>query len=442
MRLHIKLSSTRKAVTLIEVVIDMAILSLISTVVIMAMASSIKTVNQSSRVAAAGQLVNEKLEHIRNLSYDSLATQNGPIVPQGNILDQESVTRDKFQFVVHTDIRYVDDAYDSLVGSGDLNPADYKRVTITVLDTDSSVLATLSTDIASRAAETASNTGVLKLKVLDANGSPVPDATIVLTNASVNPPVNVTTTTDAAGGVFIPNLTPAGNYHIVASKVNYSSDSTTPISVANPSPTNPDATILLQQPTEVTLSIDLTSSLTINITGVVVFGGDAALVGQKLIGQNPDVVKNQVLFVINPIVQISNLEFDSYNITPPIGFFIKTCSPTLPIIVSPNSAITVNCDFTIDPTDVRISNINPNQFTAAAGVSIEISGANLTLPEFSLQRGSDAEIPFNTGLTVGQNNTLVSGTVDFSALTLGSYDLIYRDAQGHTARQTEAIVIE
>jgi len=90
--------------------------------------------------------------------------------------------------------------------------------------------------------------------------------------------------------VFIPNLTPASKYHIVASKVNYSTDSTTPISVANPNPTNPDATVLLQQPTDVTLSIDLTSALTINLTGATI-GSNAKLIGQKLIGQNPDVYK-------------------------------------------------------------------------------------------------------------------------------------------------------
>jgi len=152
-------------------------------------------------------------------------------------------------------------------------------------------------------------------------------------------------------------------------------------------------------------------------------------------------IKNQISFVVSPSVQLNNLEFDSYYHHPPNGNWIKTCSPTLPIAISPSTTATLTCEWTADSSDVRISDINPNQFTPSAGVSIEITGANLTIPAFSLQLGVNAEIPFSSGLTVGQGNTLVSGTVNFSALSPGTYDLIYRDASGHTARQIEAITI-
>ena len=51
----------------------------------------------NSRSAALG-LANEKMEYLRDLPYDSLATQNGDIYPGGSITDNQEITRNNIKF--------------------------------------------------------------------------------------------------------------------------------------------------------------------------------------------------------------------------------------------------------------------------------------------------------------------------------------------------------
>ena len=55
-----------KCVTLIEVILDAAILSALATIVIMSLLTSLRTVTHSSVVSTAAQLANEQIETLRN----------------------------------------------------------------------------------------------------------------------------------------------------------------------------------------------------------------------------------------------------------------------------------------------------------------------------------------------------------------------------------------
>ena len=435
-----------KCVTLIEVILDAAILSALATIVIMSLLTSLRTVTHSSVVSTAAQLANEQIETLRNYSYNDLTTQNGAIFPPGNIMDQQTVTKDKNTLSVLTDIRYVDDPYDGQAGGAqhDLNPADYKRITVTIVEpATNETLATLSTDIASRAAETNSNTGVLKVTVLDANGVALPGAHVSITNNSTVPIVNLLVDTDVNGIIFIPNLPPTSGYHVSTSKGGYSTDYTSPNTAENPTPTNEDPAVQLQQVVPVTLSIDRTANLHIRAYNLNDNQISIIVIGQKTIGNSPVVYKNIITRQVgNEEIELNNLEYDSYTISPLGEWYIKSCNPYLPTSVVPASNSNIDCYFTNDALDPRITAISPHDSPAADGLQIGMTGSNLFNAEFVLKKGTDPEIIFNSGLIVTLEGDSITGTVNFQSLGLGIYDLIYRDGTGRETIQTNAITIK
>jgi type II secretory pathway pseudopilin PulG len=434
-----------KCITLIEVILDAAILASLATVVIMSLLASLRAVTHSSVVSTAAQLANEQIETLRNYSYNDLATQNGAIYPPGNIIDEQTLVKDKKNLKVHTDIRYVDDSYDGNASDAqpDLNPADYKKITVTILEPSTGEkLATLSTDIASRAAETASDTGVLKVTVLDANGLSVANTHVQITNTTTNPNVNMTVETDLNGSIFIPNLPPTTAYHAIATKDGYSSDFTSPITITNPNPTKPDPTVLLQQVSPVTLVIDRVSSLHIQAHNLSENILAADITGTKVINNSPLVYKTIINKNLSSNeVEINNLEFDSYNITPAISWYIKSCYPMLPIGINPDTENVINCYFTNDPLSPRIVSISPQNSPAENNVEFELTGVNLFNNSFYLQKESSPDIIYNNLVTTPEGDS-VTGTLDFSALDIGEYDLVYQDTVGREARQTKAITIK
>ncbi len=440
--------SRRSGVTLIEVLLDATILAIISTVVIIALLASIRTVSKSSTIASAGQLANEKIEYLRNLSYNSLATVDGAIFPPGTLPDSETITKSGRTFVVLTNIQYADDPYDGTAGGNpnDPNPADYKKITVEVRDTNTSTtLAKLSTDIASKAAETDSNTGVLKITVLDASGVPVANASLSIFNSGIIPAVDMAIDTDANGGVVIPNLPTIAGYHVSVSKGGYSADSTHPISQTNPFPTNPDATIIFQQVTPVTLAIDHTATLIIAPQGIPPGQSiTATITGQKLIGTNPDIPKTSFTSSLGgDPVTIANVEYDSYTISTPTGWYITTCDPMMPAPLAPNGSTTITCFFTTDASAPRITSLGPRQLTAATAIDVVIRGANLDAASFTIQRGSDPEITISNGLSVAPTFDELNGTTnDFNGVPAGTYNLIYRNNNGFMITQLNAIIVQ
>jgi hypothetical protein len=106
--------------------------------------------------------------------------------------------------------------------------------------------------------------GALLLNVFDASGQPVSGANVHIENTLLDPDIILDRQTNSAGQVIEVALPSSVNgYHVVVTKTGYSSDQTEPISVANPNPTKPYATVVDGVVTQVSFAIDLLSNLTI-----------------------------------------------------------------------------------------------------------------------------------------------------------------------------------
>ena len=253
--------------------IDISLIALVATGVLSAYSASFKAMELAKAKTASVALANEKIEQIHNMPYDSLATEHGFIYPPGTILDDEELIRRGVRFNVHTVISYIDDPFDgnatgTIIGKPqDLYPYDYKKVEVTVSKVGrNGYLSKLTTNVAAKAAETPSNTGIIKLCVIDSTGSPVSGATLTIENSELDPPVEkMSGVTGIDGCIMVPSLPPdsQNNYHLTATKDGFSTDLTYPRTAQNPNELYQDIDIIIQQVTEKTLIIDRLSTMEI-----------------------------------------------------------------------------------------------------------------------------------------------------------------------------------
>ncbi len=226
--------------SLIEVIIDFAVLSVVAVTILSLMLTNLRSASYAQMRVVAANLANDRIEMIRSLPYDDIATQHGPILPQKNLLDSEDLDYAGFRFTIKIDARYFDDPYDHLATDPqpytDTSPIDYKKVTVSVYNRlENKLLSDLTTNIASKAAETASNTGILVVNVVDnpeIGNVPIQGAKVTITNptlvASGFPTEGITVYTDDYGQVMVPMLPPAedNSYIVSVTKQDYSTDTT------------------------------------------------------------------------------------------------------------------------------------------------------------------------------------------------------------------------
>src|SRR3989338_7563998 len=210
---------------------------------------------QSQAKIAATTVANEGFEIIRNLPYADVGILGG--LPVGKIPRTRTVLRDNYSFNVTTTIRSVDDPFDGTIeGSpSDTSPADYKLTDQDITCTNCKIFNPLkfTTLVAPHALETGMNNGALFIQVFDAGGIPIPNTSL-----------NIDETTDNTGCVKIVDAPPGTNaYNIIATKSGFTQDQTYPLNgVAGPNPNKHDPTVVLQQVTQTSLSIDEVGSFT------------------------------------------------------------------------------------------------------------------------------------------------------------------------------------
>lgn len=391
--------SEKKAFTLIEALVDFAIVGMVMVAIFGAFSASFKSIELAKAKIAAVALANEKMEEIRNMPYDELATQTGLIYPPGQIPDGQEVARKGITFSVNIVIACVDDPFDG-IGAADtaLNSCDYKRAEIIVRKLGKSAnLAKLSSFVAAKAAETASSTGIIKLCVIDSNSNPVVDAVITITNTEVDPPVNISGVTGNDGCISVPTLPPDShnNYHLTATKDGFSTDLTWPRTAQNPNAVIPDVDVLIQQVTFQTLVIDYIAKMTITVkdeAGSPVPNTVINVTGSKLRYFNPNCPKYttdqtyaQTWCTVNPAVStdangvlvLNDLEFDDYTITVPT-WNIAATSPYQPIHLDAGADIGISLTVTHSTSMPMITGIEPLQGKRGEIVSVTISGYNFT----------------------------------------------------------------
>lgn len=405
----------RSGLSLIETIVGMAIFVIIASGIYSSYAQVTK-LNKITRLKiAATALANEYMEIARNLPYASVGVVGG--VPNGILAANTAVTKDNTNFNIAYSIRNVDDEFDGTIAGSpqDSSPADYKQVTVTVSCTSCQINfspVTISSHVAPRNLEIATNNGALIIQVLNANGQPVPSASVHVENSTVVPAVNLDDTTDSTGLLQLIDVPPAEqSYRIVVTKSGYSTDRTySPNDAVVINPVKIDATVIVQEVTMVTFTIDLVSSLNIsslNTSCSAIGNVDYSLTGSKLISVDPDIYKYSQNLTTNSsgLSALSNLEWDSYvlNMTD-TDYELRGTIPILPINLAPDSSQNYKLILqTSSPHSLMIT-------VKDSATQLPISGASIHLTK----SGYDSTVETERGYLRQTNWKDGSGQADFT----------------------------
>jgi len=314
-----------KGFTLIETLISVFIFVMVSGAIYAGFTGVLRIMNVIRVKGIMTNLANEQFEISRNLPYASVGTVNG--IPSGVLLQNQNIVRDNKSFNIVTVVRNVDEPFDGTFNGTpkDLSPADMKMIETTISCTScDSTLSPVSftTKIAPKNLETASVNGALVIKVFDASGLPVYGASVNIVNDLISPKVNLVDQTDINGLLTLVDAKPSvGGYKIIVTKEGYSTDKTYPVGGAgNLHPTKPDITVVAQQISQMSFTIDKTSTInisTINNQCGAVPDFDFSVSGSKTIGTNPTTIKYIASKVTNSLgkLTLSDMEWDTYNIS-------------------------------------------------------------------------------------------------------------------------------
>ncbi len=346
------MNGSRRGTSLIDLMLSIAIIAVLFGGIYLVYFSLLTAIGNISVRTAAASAMQAEIEMIRNLPYTSVGTVGG--VPAGVIPQTQAVVFGKYTFNLQTTIRNIDDPLDGTVSGSpspvDTAPADYKLVAIqtTCPLCSDFVSVEVTTTIAPKNLESAPTNGSLFLYAINANGDPVPDATIHVVNASVTPSIDLVDTTNMSGVLQLVGVpTSTLRYHITATKAGYSTDQTyAPGAASNPNPVKPDATVVAQGLTSVTFAIDQLANLTINASDnrcVATSSVPFTLRGAKLIGTNPSTFKVSMNGTTNAqgSFTTSSLEWDAYTIG--LGTSSRILAGTIPLnplVVDPASSST------------------------------------------------------------------------------------------------------
>jgi type II secretory pathway pseudopilin PulG len=172
--------------TLVEVLIDLVVLSLVATAVFSLFNAGAKSIKFSRQKAVAVTIANQHMEQIRALPYNEVGTTTG--APRGIIESSQTVSRPDGDYRVETEILYVDDSADGTLAAGtDVANYDYKQITVKVYHTESSrIIARIISDMSSPVAETQTDTGAFQICVQDSLGQPVVGSMVQITNPDLD----------------------------------------------------------------------------------------------------------------------------------------------------------------------------------------------------------------------------------------------------------------
>lgn len=462
MKLQRRRSSVKKGFTLVEVIIDAFVITVIFGAVIGGFLVMLRATDSGKNRTVANALANEQMEYLRNLPYDSLATQNGTILPQGTIPDTQTVSKGGITLTLNTTIVFIDDNFDGCaiaLGGGlyqctdgttssvnDTVPVDYKRINVEALKTGTpNVLIKLSSNVAAKAAETPSNTGMILVKVIDAQGLPVSQAIVDLTNTATF--VTMQGITNLQGYLFVANLPPDSHngYHIVVTKNGYSSDYTTYRTAQNPNQTQPDVDVNVQQVTVQTFAIDLLSSMSVTLKNELGQPLPSILLtatSSKTIYNNPTTAKNVYTATTDGsgVASFNLIEWDSYSLSTPSGYYVVTTSPYAPVAVSPNSSLPVIFVITTNSSWPSINSVSPISALVGTTVVFEIEGSNFTgNSTVNLKLSGQPDLT-PTVIDVQPNQKSITVTFDLTGVNPGNWD-IFVNSNGQTATQVEGFTI-
>ncbi len=372
----------RAGFSLIEVIVALGLFILFTVGVYGAIHFALKAVFNSRLRIIETAVLNEQVEIIRNLSFFDVGIVNGS--PSGVLERTSVVARNGMDFVVTRTIRNIDDPFDGTIGGtpDDTAPADYKLVHIEVVCQDCAQQNPLSfvTRSGPQHLEGDPTHGALFIEVFDANGTPVPGAEVHVVATSTTPTFDFTDTTDNDGMLRLVDLPGAVDaYHITAAKAGYTTDGTIEPSEDIPNPIHRPVTVVAQDVTEVSFTIDRVSQIDVVTLSQVCEpreGVGVDLDGTTLIGTSPDVLKVDENGVTDAsgVYSFESLPWDTYTITlPTIAYDVMGAIPLSPVAVAPG--VTQPVEIILAPNTTHSLHVTVRDSTTLQPVS----GARATI---------------------------------------------------------------
>jgi prepilin-type N-terminal cleavage/methylation domain-containing protein len=119
-------NNTNKGFSLVELLVGVAVFTIICISVYGAYTSIFDVVKTSRAKLDAVDLTNEQFEIIRNLPYSDVGIYGS--IPSGVLTHTQTLVRGQNSYDVTTTVRNVDDPFDGTLGGipNDLSPADFK----------------------------------------------------------------------------------------------------------------------------------------------------------------------------------------------------------------------------------------------------------------------------------------------------------------------------
>ena len=321
--------------SLIEVVVGSALFLIVAMAAYGAYTSlfQVAQLNQSKILAIA--LADEQFEIIRNMPYVNVGLTTG--IPQGTLQRTQTITRGNIPFTVTLTIRNVDLATSTFQASSRL-----VEVKVSCDTCKSFTPIALTGQVAPANLQSASAGGALVVQVLDSAGNPVSGATVNVVSTATSSIQN-TDVTNNSGLLNIVGVPQGINvYHISVTKAGYSSDQTLPITIQNPTPDKPDATVVNQQASQVTLTIDKISSLhvtSVSPTCQLVPSFDFNMTGSRQRGSGVPNYNQNLLTDSSGILDLNTLTWDTYSISPiDASYDLSGITPLSPLTLNPGNA--------------------------------------------------------------------------------------------------------
>ena len=248
--------------TLVEVLVSLLISMMLVLGIYSLVVYSLHVTADNKSYIEAVEIANQKMEQIRNLSYNDVGTQSGS--PVGVIPEYEYTIRGKY--TVHTNIQFYDDPYDgTLEDSTDDIFIDYKIATVKVSWNGhfGEKNVTVFSKVIPATEETLGGYGLLKIIVVDAEGAGFPNADVHVENNVLDPVMNADYVTDINGVLSLAVLPGFESYEITVTKDGMGIDKTYDRDAINLNPSKPHLSITEGLKTEESFSIDALSNLVI-----------------------------------------------------------------------------------------------------------------------------------------------------------------------------------
>lgn len=353
----------QKGFSLVEVMVGVAIFVIFAVGIYSGIQFIFKVVYQSRLRIIETAVLNEQIEIIRNMSFYDVGIISGS--PAGVLNHVVTTTLNNIDFTITRTIRNIDDPYDGTIGGepNDTAPADYKLVELEIIcDTcGQRVPLKMTTYVSPKFLEGDPDHGALFIEVFDAEGEPVQGAEVHVVSTEADPAIDLIDTTDNDGMLRLLDLGAGIDiYNITVTKEGYTSDQTREVSAELLSPVKPPASVVAQDVSEISFSIDEVSGMsvnTINSLCLPIGNVGAHILGTKLIATDP------VLLVDDGFTtdafgyyDFGDIVWDSYAFQV-LGYDLLGSIPSLPVSLLPAANQPVELILGLDTINSIVVNV-------------------------------------------------------------------------------------